>query len=90
MSPKRGKKSQGLLQQIDIFGTTKGFLIEGADKHKTKIGGCLSLIVYVLFLVYSGVRARDFVNRGDTVYRSRVVENTLDTEKVFTNEDLGT
>ena len=64
-------------------------MIDGSDTHKTCLGAFLSLIVYVFFLIYSSSRTIEFINKDNTEYKTKMFEDDLDTEKTFTNDELG-
>ena len=60
----------GLLTGLDVFGHKIGVNYNGDDAYKTKFGGLLTLITYVLVVIYTNTLVHDFYE-----HTAQVVEN---------------
>lgn len=72
------KQSYGFLKSHDWFGHPIGFNFEGSENHNTALGGCCSILIKILMLVYVVLNVKKLVwNEDDNITTQMFYEDML-------------
>ena len=66
------------LKKIDMFGQGIKFTVKGQETYKTCSGAILTLLIYVIVLVYGSNRFQKFYQRQDTSHQQTRIQNRFD------------
>ena len=83
-------KSASKFKVLDVFGASTGFLIDGSQTHRTYLGAFFSLLVFLFVFIYSSQKTLSLAMKDDTEYSSKVMTDSLDFGKAYTNDEIGT
>lgn len=68
------------LKEIDLYGVTPAMVIESKKKFKTWWGACFSLMAYLVFCYYIGMKGLFMVFNQTTHYVNKYVHHDEDSE----------
>ena len=65
-----------VFRRLDIFGQDlPTFILKGRDKVQTRIGGVVSILIFILVLMYASLKFSHLVDRHNPVMNSFYKEN---------------
>lgn len=76
------------IMQLDLFGETTGFTIEGSKQYPSIFGTVLSLMIFTLVIIYGQNKVTVFYKKGDNSFQEIVNRNELDPTRVYSNDDI--
>ena len=77
-----------MLQNVDMFGAPlPSFNLQGADAVKTNIGGCITLLIMIITLLFGLRKIQEMLMRRNPEIMQFVQENAYDVSDKFNTRD---
>ena len=64
---KRNFKIGNIIKRIDLFGSTINLTIKHKRTSQTKLGGCLTILAAIFFIIYGIINSKNLINRLNPV-----------------------
>ena len=74
--------------QVDLFGETTGFQIEGSQQYPSAFGTVLSLCIFALVLIYGSNKTSIFLEKSDNTFQEIVKRNELNSTREYSFEEI--
>ena len=60
-------KIGNIIKKIDLFGSTINLTINHKRTSQTKLGGCLTILAAIFFIIYGIINSKNLINRLNPV-----------------------
>ena len=64
---KNNFKIGNVIKNIDLFGSTINLTIKHKRTSQTKLGGCLTILAAIFFIIYGIINSKNLINRLNPV-----------------------
>ena len=82
-------KPAKIFKKLDSFGEGMNFTIKGRDKFKTGFGALITLLIYIVVLVYGSKKLTDLSQKQDTVHQQSKFVNEIAANQAFSLSEIG-
>ena len=82
------KRVSQSLKQLDHFGEGVKFTVKGQEAYKTFLGATITLLIYLVVMVYGSNKFNKLYHRSDTSYQQVTLESSIDVEQRFSMKEL--
>ena len=65
------------------------FTIKGRDKFKTGFGALITLLIYMVIMVYGSKKLTDLYQKQETVHQQSKFDNEIDASQAFSLSEIG-